>query len=114
MRAASDLSRRQQSLSIRVGGGLGAPYSSDMLREQIVDEGLVTQPSPLGLPPHGVEDLRIDSDRDQSPGFGPQGRPTNASHRSELGWGSLRNVGEVNPWTPPHRPPAPSGSPGAR
>jgi hypothetical protein len=26
-------------------------YSSDMLRKQVVDEGLVTQPSPLGLPP---------------------------------------------------------------
>ena len=98
-------------LSIRVGA-LGAP--SDMLREQIVDEGLVTQPSSLGLPPHGVEDLRIDADRDQSPGLSPQGRPPNASHRSKLGWGSLRNVGEVNPWTPPQTPPAPSGSPGAR
>jgi hypothetical protein len=101
-------------LSIPLAGILGAPYSSDMLRKQVVDEGLVTQPSPLGLPPHGFEDLRIDPDRDQSPGLDPERRPPNASHCSELGRRSLRNLGEVNPWTPPHTPPAPSDSPGAR
>jgi len=38
--------------------------------EQVVDEGLVAQPSPLGLPPHGIEDLGIDPNGDQSPGLG--------------------------------------------
>src|SRR3990170_136231 len=64
----------------------GAPHSSDVLREEVIDEGLVAQPSPFGLTPD----------------------------RPELCVGSLRDVGEVNPATPPHRLPALCGSPGAR
>ena len=37
----------------------GASRSSDVLREQVVDQRLVAQPSPLGLPPHGIEHLGI-------------------------------------------------------
>jgi hypothetical protein len=43
-----------------------------MLREQVVDEGLIAQPSPLGLAPYGVEDLGIDPNGDHSPGLGAQ------------------------------------------
>src|SRR5260370_24890168 len=57
------------------GARSGAWQSFDMLREQVVDEGLVAQPSSLGLAPHGVEDLRIDPNGDQPPGFDPQGGP---------------------------------------
>jgi hypothetical protein len=35
-----------------------------VLREEIVDEGLVAEPTPLGLAPHGVENLWIDPNRD--------------------------------------------------
>jgi len=93
--------------------GSGAPHSSDVLREEVVDEELVAKPSPPGLTPHGVENLGIDPNGDQSPGSRTQGGPPHTSHRSELRGGSLRDVGEVNPGTP-HRPPAPCGSPGAR
>jgi hypothetical protein len=93
--------------------GSGAPHSSDVLREEVVDEGLVAKPTPLGLTPHGVENVRIDPNGDQSPGGRPQGGPPHAAHRSELCRRSLRDVGEVNPGTP-HTPPAPCGSPGAR
>jgi len=92
----------------------GASHSFNMLCEQVVDERLVAQPSPLGLPSHGVEHLRIDPNGDQPPGFGPQGRPPHASHRAELGGRSFRDVGEVNPGPPPRRPPALSGPPGVR
>src|SRR5206468_4518016 len=82
----------------------GASRSSD----------LVAQPSPLGLPPHGIEHLGIDPNGDQSPGLSAQGGPSHASHRSALRGGHRWDVGEVNPATPPHRPPALCGSPGAR
>jgi len=92
----------------------GASHSFNMLREQVVDEGLVAQPSPLGLPSHGVEHLRIDPNGDQPPGLEPQGGPPHASHRSELSGRSFRDIGEVNPGPPPRRPPALSGSTGVR
>src|SRR2546422_378005 len=44
---------------------------------------LVAQPSPLGLPSHSVEHLRIDPNGDQPPASAPKG-PPHASHRSEL------------------------------
>jgi hypothetical protein len=93
--------------------GSGAPRSPDVLREELVDEGLIAKATPLGLAPHGVENLGIDPNRDQSPGSRPQGRPPHAPHRPELRGGRLRDVGEVNPGTP-HRPPALCGSPGVR
>jgi hypothetical protein len=34
-----------------------APRSSDVLGEQVVDEGLVAKPAPLGLTPHRNENL---------------------------------------------------------
>src|SRR5258708_19792829 len=92
----------------------GASHSFNMLREQVVDEGLVAQPSPLGLPSHGVEHLRIDPNGDQPPGLSPQEGPPHASHPSKLGGRSFRDVGEVNPGPPPRRPPALSGPPRAR
>ena len=42
----------------------GASRSSDVPREQVVDQRLVAQPSPLGLPPHGIEHLGIDPNGD--------------------------------------------------
>src|SRR5438132_9104046 len=42
----------------------GASRSSDAPREQVVDPRLVAQPSPLGLPPHGIEHLGIDPNGD--------------------------------------------------
>jgi len=90
----------------------GAWPSFNMLSEQVVDEGLVAQPSPLGLSSHSVEDLGIDPNGDQPPGLGPQGGSPHASHHSELGGRSFRDVGEVNPGPPPRRRPALSGSPG--
>lgn len=92
----------------------GAPHSSDVLREEIVDERLVAQPSPFRLAPDCVEDLGVNANRDQSSGRRPQGGSPDSSHRAELGGGSLGDVGEVNPAPPPHRPPAPCGLPGAR
>jgi hypothetical protein len=35
-----------------------------VLRQEIVDEGLVAKPTPLGLAPYGVENLGIDPNRD--------------------------------------------------
>jgi hypothetical protein len=35
-----------------------------VLREEIVDQGLVATPAPLGLAPYGVENLGIDPNRD--------------------------------------------------
>lgn len=95
-------------------GCSGASHSFDMLREQVVDERLVAQASPLGFPPHGGENVRIDPNRDQSPGLGAQRRPSYPSHGSELRGRGLRNLGEVNPATPPRRPRDLCGSPGAR
>jgi hypothetical protein len=88
--------------------------SSNVLGEQIVDEGLIAQPSPLRLPSHRVENLGIDPNGNQSPGLGTQRRSPHASHRSQMGGGNLRDFGEVNPGTPPCTPLALSGSPGAR
>src|SRR3972149_12102306 len=93
-------------------GRSGAPRARDVLREEVVDEGLVAQSPPFGLAPDRVENLGVDADRDQSPGRGPEGRPAPSSHPLDLGRGSLRDVGEVNP--APHRPPALCGSPRAR
>src|SRR2546428_10618509 len=59
----------------------GASRSSKVLREQVVDQRLVAQPSPLGLPPDGIEDLGIDPNGDQSSGLSTQGGPSHASHR---------------------------------
>jgi hypothetical protein len=94
-------------------GSSGASRSSNVLGEQIVDEGLIAQPSTLGLAPHSVENLGIDPNGNQSPGLGTQRRSPHASHRSQLGGGNLRNFGEVYPGTPPCTPLALSGSPGA-
>jgi hypothetical protein len=66
--------------------------SADVLREQIVDEGLVAKPTPLGLAPHRVENLGIDPNCNQSPGSRPQGGPPHAPHRPELRGGRLRDV----------------------
>jgi Histidine kinase-, DNA gyrase B-, and HSP90-like ATPase len=92
----------------------GSSRSFDVLREQFVDERLVTQPSPLGFPPHGGENVRIDPNRDQSPRPGAQWRPSYPSHRSELRGRGLPDIGEVNPPTPTRMPRALCGSPGAR
>src|SRR5207249_4847200 len=76
--------------SVKIPGGCGRRRSSgashpfDMLREQVVDERLVAQPSPLAFPPHGGKNVRIDANRDQSPGLGAQWRPSYPPHRSEL------------------------------
>jgi hypothetical protein len=83
-----------------------------VLGEKVVDEGLVAKPTPLGLAPHGIENLGIDPNRNESAGRRPQGGPPDAPHRPELRGGRLRDVGEVNSGTP-HTPPAPCGSPGA-
>ena len=90
------------------------PDPSDVLREEIVDEGLVAQPPPFGLTPDGVEYFGVDSNGDQPPGRASQGGPPDSSHRPELRRGSLRDVGEVNPAAPSHGLRAPCGSPGAR
>jgi hypothetical protein len=37
-----------------------------MLGEEVVDEGVVTQPSPLRIPPHGAENVGVDPNGDQS------------------------------------------------
>jgi hypothetical protein len=42
----------------------GASSSFNVRSEQVVDEGLVAQPSPLGLASHSVEDLGIDPNGD--------------------------------------------------
>jgi hypothetical protein len=96
----------------RPSWGSRAPRSPDVLREEIVDEGLVAKPAPLGLPPHGVQHLGIDPNGDQSPGGRTQGGPPHPAHRSELCGRSLRDVGEVNRGTP-RTPRAPCGSPAA-
>lgn len=49
---------------VRVKFRSGAWPSFNMLSEQVVDEGLVAQPSPLGLSSHSVEDLGIDPNGD--------------------------------------------------
>lgn len=92
----------------------GASRSSNMPGEQVIDEGLIAQPSPLRLPSHSVEDLGIDSNGNESPGLGAQRRSPHASHHFELGGGRLWDVGKVHPATTPCTLPAPSGSPGAR
>jgi hypothetical protein len=74
---------------------------------------LVAEPPPLGLTSHGIEDLRIDPDSDQSAGGGPEGWPPDTLHRAELRGGSFRDVGEVNRGTS-HEPPALCDSLGAR
>src|SRR5437879_12000358 len=79
----------------------GASRSSKVLREQVVDQRLVAQPSPLGLPPHGIEALGIDPNGDQSSGLSTQGAPSHASHRAALRGGHLTAVGAVNPAPPP-------------
>ena len=91
----------------------GAPLSSNVLREQIVDQGLVTQPAPLRLPAHGSQYLGIDPNGDEASGRRPQGGTAHAAHGSELYGGRLGDIGEINP-SPPHRPRAPSGSRAAR
>jgi len=93
--------------------GSGAPRSTDVLRKEVVDEGLVAKPTPLGLAPHGVEHVGIDPNRDQAPGRHPQGGPPHAPHRPELRGRRLRDIGEINPGTP-HTQPASCGSRGAR
>jgi hypothetical protein len=47
-----------------VDRGSRAPRSSDVLREEIIDEGLVAEPTPLGFAPYGVKNLGIDPNRD--------------------------------------------------
>jgi len=46
-----------------------------VFREEVVDEGLVAKPTPLGLAPHGLENLGINPNRNESPGRRPQGGP---------------------------------------
>src|SRR5437016_12285104 len=91
----------------------GAAPTSDVLREQLVDEGLIAQAPPLGFPPHGPKDLGIDPNGDQPSGSDPQGGAPHAAHCSELHGRCLGEIGEVNP-APPHMPSVLSGSPGAR
>ena len=88
--------------------------SFDMFREQVVDERLVAEPSSLGFTPYGGEDERIDANRDQSPGFSTQRRPSYPSQSSELRARGFRNVGEINPAPAPRRSRALCGSPAAR
>src|SRR3990172_10696870 len=57
----------------------GAPHSSDVLREEVIDEGLVAQPSPFGLTPDRTEYLGVDPNGDQSPRRRPQGGPPHSS-----------------------------------
>ena len=92
----------------------GASRSPDILGQNVVDERLVAQTASLRFSSHGREDLGIDPNRNQSPGFRTQRRPPDTAHSPELSRSHLWDIGEINLVIPPYTPPALSGSHGAR
>jgi len=103
-----------RSSSLRDVRGSGASRSPDILGENVVDERLVAQAAPLRFSSDRREDLGIDPNGNQSPGFRAQRRPPDTSHSPELNRGQLWDIGEINLVIPPYTPTAPSGSRGAR
>jgi hypothetical protein len=74
-----------------------------------MDQRLVAQAPPLGLPLQRAEHVGVNSNGDQMPRRASQGGTSHAAHGPELLVGRLGEVGEVNP-TPSCTPPVPSGS----
>jgi hypothetical protein len=55
-----------------------------MLRQHLVDEGLVTDLSSFRLFTEALQDVRIHTNRDQLSGGGPYGRPPHSTHGPKL------------------------------
>jgi len=69
---------------------------SDVLRQDLVDEGLVADAPPLGLLAELPEDTGVEPNRDQLPRRIAEGRPPDPAHGSQLVGRRLGDVAEIN------------------
>src|SRR5262245_43214234 len=70
-----------------------------MLREHLVDQRLVADPSAPRLFAEARQDVRVHANRDQLTRRSAEGRAAHPPHRPELFIRRLRNVREINPPT---------------
>lgn len=69
---------------------------ANVIREYLIDQGLVADVSTTRFLAERLEDARIDADCDQSARFVPDRRPSDSAHRLQLFARHLRNIRVVN------------------